>query len=226
LNNNLNTETLQKTLFDHRAFWFRKDNIRIKQLQESWYLDVKKLAILRLYLWNSQDKAWRSWNITVTPIFNEIANKEVCNILKSGISRKDLSIILDKAHNLYFHADSLQYSFDFSDDFQHERALNYLNMTLMHIFDYSIWDIRWYILWDHVILWMLEIVSNCWFKEHYRAFQDFIRDNMDTDSHIKSASLYLFYEKIIRKIEQKSKKQNISAIEFQVKKKVVSSING
>jgi len=227
LNNKLWSETLQKTLFDHRAFWFRRDNIRIRQLDKAWYLDIKKLALLRLYLWEIQDDGLNPANMKVTPIFKEIALKEIRAIELCGISKKDLSNILNKAFNIYFNNESsLQYSFDFKEEYKQERALNYLNNSLKHIFDYSIWDIRWFVLWDHAILWMVEIISNCWYREFYWVFQDFIKNNLDKDNYIKSASLHFFYEKLIVQIKQKANKWHISIIEIQTKQKVANSING
>ena len=188
--------------FDVSVLWYRKWNKVISKILWTEYANIRRLAMIKLYLESMDWEDWElKWNVSSAPdhkAFVDAGRSDFVRLMSLWIERKDAKVLIERAYDVYFSPKPLQYAIDFSWNWygiDYDAAMEYLNLRLKD-WEYSPWEVRWYINYNVVIRSMLYLVENLKLTRLIIEFQNFLKSSVDEEWYVREYPLKLFYSHI------------------------------
>lgn len=217
-------------VFDLSLLGYRKNNPIINKIKNSPYNDLRRLVMIRLYLCDSLD--WEKWVITDdilkwSEVFVQIWKEEINSIINLGVKKKDVIDLINKAYHYYFLDNAIQKSLDLWDNSkkrEFQKASKYLT-TKMKNRDYLVWEIRWFLYPQELIITMMYLVDECWLVNlinHFKIFLDAITDSNSLISEEKILNFYRNLNNLI--IEEYRDSELLISTKEGISKKVVNIV--
>ena len=100
--------------FELSLLWYKKNNNLLSKIIWTEYADIRRLAMIRLYLCNSIDwdkKVYLDKILNGSEIYVQIWKIELDNILWLGIKFKDSIWLIDKAYKIYYWEWNLRFQY-------------------------------------------------------------------------------------------------------------------
>lgn len=184
---------------------YPKNSALINKIKNSQYDNIRRLALIRLYLCDSFD--WQKHEVTNetlkwSEIFVQVWKEEINSIIGLWIKKKDVLRLIEKAFLIYFWGQSVQYSFDFNwNNIKKEYwlAIEYLTSRITNK-QYFEGEIKWYSNPQEIVNVMIYIVWKCKFSNLINDFRDFIKTYTEADSLITEKHILFFYKHLTKLI--------------------------
>lgn len=184
--------------FELSLLGYTKKSSIISKIKNTQYWNVRRLAMIRLYLCDSYD--WQNWTKNHSTIkwseeYVRIWNEEINSLKMLWIKPEDVITLINKAYLIYFWDSSVQYSFNFDKKIikkDYNLAIEYLDSRIRPK-EYFEWDIKWYMRPHELVIGMMYMVERCGFSNLVSEFQEFIKKFADSDLLINEKLVQYFY---------------------------------
>ncbi|MDD2565919.1 MAG: hypothetical protein PHZ26_04770 [Candidatus Gracilibacteria bacterium] len=204
---------------------YPKNSVLINKIKNSQYDNIRRLALIRLYLCDSFDgQKHEIINETLegSEIFVQVGKEEINSIINLGIKEKDVLRLIEKAFLIYFGNQAVQYSFDFDGNNikkEYGLAIEYLAARITNR-QYFEGEIKGYSHVQEIINVMIYLVGNCKFSNLINEFRDFIKTYTGEDSLICEKYILIFYKHLAKLVLEEF--ENVNQINS-VKTKVTNN---
>lgn len=187
----------------HKILGFRNNTKIYKFLLKNPNIDIKKLALARLYLW-SWYFLWNENNELYIPKttswFRKIWENYIISLYELWLDTINLQKLIDKSYEVVFWNQKIQYSFQFNEiPKKYDQAIEILTQNMND--DFIVWhEFSDKISLEKTVFVMTEVVYKCNINSIIFDFKNFFSDK-DMEWYTDKKELINFYKTIINKLK-------------------------